>query len=643
MPDILSPAMPTPPAPPAGPQTAASDLSGVQVPPAAPAGLSASLAPVNVPSAAAPAGPSPDDASKHLVGKAFGHILSGLSGTEQSYSIDPQTGKQVVTTSKAPPGQWARGILAAGLLGDQNIGPAHGQHNFAQGLLAGLSGGTAAAKQLSDEDQAKKKAQAEQDYVNGLKAQENQRQDKELNLRDTLNKAQVAHENIQTAVQSQILHEAFQKEEGTASTLLVEGAKDRLQDYVDAGEKPVQEGLTSDQLQAMLKSDPGSSSKYIALPSGQKVSYDGLDEVATGEKLVNGHIETTYSLYTPLTKVPDTLVSRMKDAGLDTSAPSMYNKMVQAAKNGTQLDYREIAVAQREVGKQVGFQDILDKHRVALANIARDNASAAKDYIEANEAKYKFGKERSLDNGQQVYNSHFNPQNGDVDTTGLESTPAEFIKNWQNSHKDKDGNPSTQVPPKSVIDAGLLKAKQDRSDLNGYLDGMQQFYGTELIKYGKPTKNEDGTYSYTDPYAASIAQIQGNVVRGIQALHGITTPKPPPDIKQDALAKYTQGLAPGAVVSMGIITNKFPSGDSLYDALKFAATIPIGQGFSPEDKKALIDRLPQYYNDLQTSTESNSQKNSEQNRQVQNQVNNILREQQSKNLVDQGAGITASD
>ena len=413
--------------------------------------------------------------------------------------------------------------------------------------------------------------------------------------------------------------------------MLIAGAKDRYQDYQDAGEKPFQEGLDQDDLSKLMASDKGISAKYVAIPTGQKVTKG-----ADGQN----QIETTYSLFAPLTKVPPEMISRMQAAGLDKSAPAMYNELAQAAKNGSDLDYRKIAVAQREIGKQVDFQDSLDKHRVTLETIAKDKAEEADAYIRAEEDKYKFGKERSADNGRQVYNSHFNPTTGDVNTVGLEATPADFIKNWQAAHPDKNGNPSAQVPPKAVIDAGLKKAAQDRADINGYLDGMQQFYGNELIKYGKPTKDADGNYVYTDPYAANIASIQNNVVKGIQSLHGETTPKTEQQQVVTLVTKYAQGLPPVTATYLGQVATKFPNGVDLNNALDFVQSSPITTKFTLDDKKALIAVLPQYYNELQTSQESNDQKSSAQQQQIDQQVNRIKEEQRQKANREQLASPT---
>jgi len=385
----------------------------------------------------------------HLVGKAYGHILSGLSGTEQSYAVDPNTGKTVVTTTKAPPGQWARGVLAAGLLGSAGIDQEHGQKTFAQGLLAGLSGGAKARKELNDQDEAKKRAAAEQDYVNSLKAQENTRQDKELSLKEILNKAQVARENSETAVADLNYHNMLQDKEGAAGALLIKGAKDKVDDYISAGETPVKEGLTVDDLHALLKSDPGSSAKYLALPTGQRVE---VEELPTGEKVVNGHTETTYSLFTPLTTVPQSLVSRMKELGIDKKSPAVFNEMAQAAgydsktgkfsgTGGQPVDYRHIAYAQKLIQPEVNAQKDLDEHNLHMAETARAWTEQYDAKLGASLKSMALQEQVDTKQGTQLFNRYF-----DVNTQDLRPSVAIDL----NPNFDATGKPRTPKDKQAV-------------------------------------------------------------------------------------------------------------------------------------------------------------------------------------------------
>ena len=557
--------------------------------PTSPTGLSSSLSPAPSISGVPPA---VDAAHKTLLGKVTGDLFRGIAGGHYEDSVDPQTGKTVQNFVNAPPGEWARNTVNAALLGMGGIGPKEGEVTGLQGFLAGLTGGARAKMELGDKQKAEENARAQQDYANQLKANEEQRQNKELSLREQLNKAQVAHENIETAVANQTLHQHLQDQEGAASTLLINSSKDKYQDFQDAGEKPYQEGLDRNELNALMKNDKGISAKYVAIPTGQKVTKD-----PDG----TNHIETTYSLFAPLTKVPNTLIDRMQGAGLDKSSPAMFNELATAAKNGSDIDYRKIAVAQKEVGKQFDYQKELDNHNKNLAEIYKDKQEGFASVLRAEKDKYDFAKEKSIDNGQQVYNAHFNPQTGDLKSEGLESTPADFTANWKATHNG-------QTPSKQQVDAGLKKAAQDRADLNGYMDRMNQYYSNELLKYGKPVKDAAGNPTWTDPYASNVASIQNNLVRGILNLQGVQTPKTDKDIQNNALAKYTTGFAPGQTAAMSIVVNKFPAGSNLEQAIDFAATIPTGQGFSQEQKEALIERLPSYYQDLQTSLQSNQEK-----------------------------------
>ena len=556
--------------------------------------------------AAPPAAPTPDNVAKHTFGKAVGSIFSGLSGTQNNYTINPTTGATEVTTTKAPPGQWARGILAAGLLGDAGIGPEHGEKTFAQGLLSGLTGGARARQQLSAEDDAKRKAAAQEDYANRLKAAENERANKELDLRTTLNKAQIAHDNAETAVQNQILHEHLKGEEGAASNLLIEGDKGKLQDYTDAGETPIQENLDGDQLQKLMQSEPGAVAKYRAVATGQKVVKD-----AEG---VN-HVETTYSLFEPLTKVPQTLVDRMQKTGLDKSAPAMYRQMADAAKNGTTVDYRQIAAAQREVGKQIGFQELLDKHREATAVINRDNSEAGAAAIRADKDKFELGNEKDAKHGEDLYNQRFNPTTGAVDT-------------------------------KNLNDA-------DRALLVKYLNAMNQFYGGELLKYEK--KDADGNYNMTDPAAVGIANTQGNVQRGLAVLQGKIAPTTPVAAAQSAnevgnlqnqvLSSVPPELSSAVKYFISDVTIKGPNGanttkpaaKTLAEALQQLEANQSNPAtrLGQEDYKKVVDALTQYYQNvgpIQQRTQEKLNKEELENRYVRLHALNpaVTRENQAR-------------
>ncbi len=583
-------------------------------PPSPLAGLSSSLA---GPQQSIDNNPAVQAAHKTLLGKVTGDLFRGIAGGHYETAIDPTTGKTTETFVKAQPGEWARNTVNAALLGMKGIGPKNGQVTGLQGFLAGLSGGAQAREELSDKQRATAELKAQQDYANQLKAQEAQRQQKELNLRGQLNKAQVAHENIETAVQSQILHEHLANEEGAASRMLIDASKDTLQDYVDAGEKPFKEGLDQGDLQKLMASDAGISAKYKAIPTGQKV-VQGTDG--------KNHVETTYSLYAPLTKVPDTLISKMAGLGMDKTAPAMFRELQQASKNGTDVDYRKIAVAQKEISKQFDYQKGLDDHRLKMAEIAKDQQEGGAAWIRANKDRYEFGKEMHYDNGQQVYNSNFNPQTGALDLSKLPRTPEEFIANWQAEHKDpKTGKPSTARPSQVQIEAGLKKAAQDRADLNGYFDGLNQYYGNELLKYEKKDPNT-GVYSITDPAGVGIANLQNNLKKGVAALHGITPPGvPPPSSGIPTLSslamKAIQGLPPETVNTVSSILKDVhqagrdvSASDGKQAVLELLNKDPRYKNLSTQQLEEIVDVTGKYFDSANTILQDNQKKAEEDQR-----------------------------
>ena len=214
--------------------------------------------------------------AEHLAGRAFGKILSGLSGSTNQYSIDPQTGQTVTTQVKTPPGQWARGILAAGLLGAQGIGPEHGQHTFAQGLLAGLGGGVKESTERQQQQDAQRREQAQQQYANQLKAQENTRQDKELNMHEQLNKVAIARENAELVNQQMTAAEHHKNDQLQAAQFGLEADKSVRDAFDSLGTKPVQgmDNLTAAQGQDLLKQNSGAGAKYKIVRTGIRSVLD---------------------------------------------------------------------------------------------------------------------------------------------------------------------------------------------------------------------------------------------------------------------------------------------------------------------------------------------------------------------------------
>lgn len=113
----------------------------------------------------APAGPQPTPPPKPM--GTFDRILQSLGGgPKKSYSVDPESGKLVVSTQPATRGELARHVIAGMLTGIaagmQQTGPG------APGRAFGAAFG--ATSQYGSAEEAMKKAQAEKDFQNNQAA-----------------------------------------------------------------------------------------------------------------------------------------------------------------------------------------------------------------------------------------------------------------------------------------------------------------------------------------------------------------------------------------------------------------------------------------------------------------------------------------
>ncbi len=107
-----------------------------------------------------PAGPQPTPPPKPM--GTFDKILQSLGGgPKTSYSVDPDTGKMVVSTSPATRGELARHVIA-GML----TGMAAGLQQRGRGAPGAASAAFTAAQGYGSEQEAAKKAQAQQDFQN---------------------------------------------------------------------------------------------------------------------------------------------------------------------------------------------------------------------------------------------------------------------------------------------------------------------------------------------------------------------------------------------------------------------------------------------------------------------------------------------
>lgn len=446
------------------------------------------------------------------------------SGTDTQYKVDPTSGQTVATQVPEKPGQLFRNILAAGLMGGAGVGPNSGQHNFAQGLLAGLSGGTKEAVDMSKQQDALKRQQAQQDYTNQLKTQDAQRQqqaadreDKESQARLDLNKVQIAHTNAETAVQSQLLHDHLQNQQGAAANLLVNSSKDVVGDYNSLGIKPREENLTVDQMHQRLKDDPTLISKHVAVPTGVRDFQDPDTKDAQGN-VVPGqwHTEETYSIYDPMTKVTPDMLAKAKTAGVDVNSP-MYKELAQASANGSDVDFRKVAALQAQISKSFDWQkellDINQKKSEVARNYAAATASGVEAKLRNNELILSNGQiadQKSFRDGKDLYNKGYDPN-------ALDDKQRQSLSDFMGVVRDKSQDALKEI-------AQAYKADPTNTDLQKKMNDAvtaNSLYQTQLMALDKNNKIATASSSPTSEYTKGLNGVAPQVFSSVVGIPGV--------------------------------------------------------------------------------------------------------------------------
>jgi hypothetical protein len=361
-----------------------------------------------------PATPPPAQPQSEQAAQAHKHIWDSIGkGVDTEYNIDPQTGKTVATQTPQKPGQFFRNILAAAATGAQGIGPNHGEQNFAQGLMAGLSGGVTAASDLTDKQNAEKRAQAQQDYQNQLKAQESQRQqndevrkDKELTLRQQLNKASVANMNSETHSREVTLNKLMG--ENSIQSAQFSEAADKW--YVDSanelGIQPIN-GLVNvpfDKIQEYVsKANPGWSAESAGKVTGHTTAVDPKTGEITVEKL--------WSVFPPLNKVPPTLLKEMEQDGASDPKNPLHATYAElsGAKDGT-YDFSRLMTVAKQVKTYEGVQTAYKKTlmddedlKAKKADEAWKSSEIGMNALKKRQLMAELGPVEDIESGKKLY------------------------------------------------------------------------------------------------------------------------------------------------------------------------------------------------------------------------------------------------
>ena len=409
-----------------------------------------------------PAGPDQPEATgilRGLYGRTLGKALRGLGVIDTSYTVDPQTGKTVATPVKSTPGETSKAILAAGLLGMRGIGPKEGQMTFAQGLLSGLSGGMDAQRQLQLEKDQKARLEAQQNFENELKARQASNQDKELQMRQTLDNAMVANYNADRMMKSYQLFLAQENNQHNAAQALVNRDKPLLDMYSEANVQPIATGQTAEDFQKLLQDEKSDISMHKVVPV-----ITGYEPVSS--KDASGNTMVTWqpvgAIYPVSTKFTPSMLGDLKAAGVSENDP-LFKEVEQDVKNGSPVDPRKMIAVQKELGQRFDYAKASSEIAANNARIIQARASAAEAGIRARLADLQLQDAEGIRDGKTIFS-------GIGDPKGFEL--------GEGKNKKHITIPTT---PQGSYDFSQLTPKQ-KSDVRDYLNAV---YGQAFEEYDK--------------------------------------------------------------------------------------------------------------------------------------------------------------
>lgn len=258
----------------------------------------------------------------------IGKMFRSLMGNDVNYSVNPQTGEMVTTTTpKSGSGIW-RGILAGALLGGQVAA-----QDKAEGFLQGAAEGGGAEIQDQRKQDLLKRQQARDQFKDQLEARKSGDEHDESVKKQQLAQAQIAFHNAQTLRENQLIqHEDYDFHEKAAAT-----GRTQIQPFITAGVPYAFKDISEAQLPDILKNNPDSA-KLLWEPTGTRVIIG-----ADGKP----NVEATYSAINPTgkIKITDAQLKQWKDAGLDQYFGSQWSVL----KNGKELDASQyMAITQKE-------------------------------------------------------------------------------------------------------------------------------------------------------------------------------------------------------------------------------------------------------------------------------------------------------
>ncbi len=256
----------------------------------------------------------------HQYHSKLGRAVSTLFGQQTSYLVDPASGQVVPTTTKAPPGQMFRSLLAGAILGGaqgtEGMSPGFGRSFFRAGA-AGIN-------RAQQQDQQRKQE--------AIDAQKRQQEKQKFDTEEDVRKAQIAHENALTA-------ETVVRTAGSDLETHVKAAqfgKQMLSAYRDMGIRPAAEGVGESEMHQRLKDNP-QAGVWDWEPVGVRITRD-----AKG----NATHEYVFDAFDPKQAVPinDGILSAYRSVGLDKTDPEAYNALVAKKNSGGTMTPSELMV-----------------------------------------------------------------------------------------------------------------------------------------------------------------------------------------------------------------------------------------------------------------------------------------------------------
>lgn len=347
---------------------------------------------------------------KGLYGKTLGRAMRGLGMVDTSYAVDPETGKTVPVQAKAQPGETARAILAAGLLGSHGIGPREGQLTFAQGLLSGLSGGMDASRELQMQKEAKARADAQQQFENELKTKQDKRADQDLQMRKTLDNAQIANLNVERLSRSWAFARTKELARRNDQLTTVQGLEAADKPYKDMFDElsvqPLAEATTPEEYQKLLQDDASDIHLHNAIP------------VITGHVLVTTKNPDGTTTVTPEPvgniyrasdmKFTKSTLADLKANGVKETDP-LYKEVENDVKNNASVNPSKVVAVYRHL-------DSLQNWAKNQSEIARNNAEATRarvgtrsEGVQAELASLKLGAFKEKQLGENLFSAIGDP------------------------------------------------------------------------------------------------------------------------------------------------------------------------------------------------------------------------------------------